>query len=87
MLEKVNKAKSWFFVKIYKIDKPLTRLIFLNEKNNGNYLAENGIFTDPTSVKKMRREYYGQHYTNKFCTYYKWINSLENKNDENKKQR
>ena len=24
---KINKAKSWFFVKINKIDKPLARLI------------------------------------------------------------
>ena len=26
-IAKINKAKSWFFEKINKIDKPLTRLI------------------------------------------------------------
>ena len=30
-MEKINKSKSWFFEKINKINKPLTRLI--NEKN------------------------------------------------------
>ena len=27
MISKINKPKSWFFEKIYKIDKPLARLI------------------------------------------------------------
>ena len=27
MIAKINKTKSWFFEKINKIDKPLTRLI------------------------------------------------------------
>ena len=27
MIAKINKTKSWFFEKIYKIDKPLARLI------------------------------------------------------------
>ena len=27
MIAKINKTKSWFFEKIKKIDKPLTRLI------------------------------------------------------------
>ena len=29
---KINKTKSWFFGKIYKIDKPLSRLIKKKEK-------------------------------------------------------
>ena len=36
-IAKINKAKSWFFEKINKIDKPLARLIKKQrEKNQGN---------------------------------------------------
>ena len=31
-ITKINKAKSWFFEKINKIDKPLARLIKKNKK-------------------------------------------------------
>ena len=31
-IAKINKAKSWFFEKINKIDKPLARLIKKNKK-------------------------------------------------------
>ena len=33
---KINKAKSWFFEKINKIDKPLARLIKREESNQQN---------------------------------------------------
>ena len=40
---KVNKAKSWFFEKINKIDKPLARLKKQGEKNQINKIRnENG---------------------------------------------
>ena len=35
-IAKINKAKSWFFEKINKIDKPLARLI--NKQREKNYL-------------------------------------------------
>ena len=43
-IAKINKAKSWFFEKISKIDKPLTRLIKKRrEKNKINKIRnENG---------------------------------------------
>ena len=46
-IAKINKAKSWFFEKIIKIDKPLARLIKKNrEKNQINKLRnENGEIT------------------------------------------
>ena len=31
---KINKTKSWFFEKIYKIDKPLARLIKKKREKN-----------------------------------------------------
>ena len=46
-IAKINKAKSWFFEKIYKIDKPLARLIKKKkEKNQINKIRnENGEIT------------------------------------------
>ena len=51
---KINKAKSWFFEKINKIDKPLARLIKKQkEKNQINKIRnENGeITTDNTEIQ------------------------------------
>ena len=55
---KTNKAKSWFFEKINKIDKPLARLIKKQrEKNQINKIRnENGeITTDNTETKDHKR--------------------------------
>ena len=43
-IEKINKAKSWFFEKIYKIENPLARFIKKQrEKNQINKIrSENG---------------------------------------------
>ena len=52
-IAKINKAKSWFFERINKIDKPLARLIKKQrEKNQINKIRnENGeITTDKPSV-------------------------------------
>ena len=35
-IAKINKTKSWFFEKINKIDKPLTRLIKKNKGEDSN---------------------------------------------------
>ena len=58
---KINKAKSWFFEKINKIDKPLARLIKKKrEKNQVNKIrSENGeITTDNTEIQRIIRDYY-----------------------------
>ena len=57
---KVNKAKSWFFEKVNKIDKPLARLIKKQrEKNQINKIRnENGeITTDNTKIQRIVRDY------------------------------
>ena len=53
-IAKVNKAKSWFFERIHKIDKPLARLTKKQkEKNQINKIRnENGEITTTTQKYK-----------------------------------
>ena len=56
-IAKSNKTKSWFLVKINKMDKPLARLIKKKQKNQVNKIRnENGeITTDNTNAKDHKR--------------------------------
>ena len=60
-IAKINKAGSWFFEKINKIDKSLSRLIKKHrEKNQIKKIRnENGeITTDNTEIQQIIRDYY-----------------------------
>ena len=66
-IAKISKAKSWFFEKINKIDKPLARLIKKKwEKSQINKIRnENGeITTDNTEIQRIMKDYYQQVYPN-----------------------
>ena len=80
-IAKINKAKSWFFERINKIDKPLVRLIKKQrEKNQINKIRnENGeITTDNTEIQRIRD--YQQLYANKMDNVEKMDKFLEKYN-------
>ena len=67
-IAKINKAKSWFFENINKIDNPLAR--FIKEKREKNQINkiryENGeITTDNTEIQRLIKDYYQPLYDNK----------------------
>ena len=66
-IAKISKAKTWFFEKINKIDKPLARLNKKRENNQINKIRnENRELTaDNTEIQRIIREYYEQLYANK----------------------
>ena len=67
-IAKINKTKSWFFKKINKIEKPLTRLIKKKKGEDSNQIIrdENGeITTVNTEIQRIIRDYCQQLYANK----------------------
>ena len=79
-IAKINKAKSWFFEKINKIDKPLARLIKKQrEKNQINKIRnENGeTTTDNTEIQRIIRDYYHNYMPIKWTTWKKWTISQD----------
>ena len=62
---KINKTKSWFFEKINKVDKPLSRLIKKKENNQINKTRnEQEVTTDNEEIQRIIRSYYEQLYGN-----------------------
>ena len=85
-IAKINKAKSWFFERINKIDKPIGRLIKKQrEKNQINKIRnENGeIPTDNIQIQRIIRDYYQQLYATKIDNVEEMDQFLENYNFPN----
>jgi len=85
-IAKINKAKSWFFERINKIDKPLARLIKRQrEKNQIKKIRnENGeITTDNTEIQRIIRDYYQHLYANKMDNGEEMDKFLENTTFQN----
>ena len=77
-IAKINKAKSWFFEKINKIDKLLARLIKKQreDKQINKIRNENGeMTTDNTEIQRIITDYCQQLYVNKMDNLEKWTNS------------
>ena len=77
-IAKINKAKSWFFERINKIDKPLARLNKKQrEKNQINKIRnESGeITTDNTEIQRIIRDYFSNYMPIKWTTWKKRTNS------------
>ena len=77
-LAKINKAKSWFFEKINKIDKPLARLMKKKrEKNQANKIRNENeeITTDNTEIQRIIRTTISKYMPIKWTTWKKWTNS------------
>ena len=65
---KINKAKSWFFEKMNKMEKPLARLIKKQwEKNQFNKIRNENreITTDNTEIQRIIKNCYQQLFDNK----------------------
>ena len=63
MILKINESKSWFFQKINKLEKPLTRLI--KKKREWTQINKirnerGGITIDTKELQRIVRKYYQQ---------------------------
>ena len=67
-ITRINKSKIWFFVKINKLDKLLTRLVRKKREKTQISRIRNKkgeVTTDTAEIQTIMRDYCKQHYANK----------------------
>ena len=82
-IEKINEAKSWFFEKLNKTDKPLATFIKKNRKRTQNNKIRNEkrkVTINITEIQKIIRDYSKQLYANKMDNLEKMDKFLETDN-------
>ena len=90
---RINASRSWFFEKINKIDKPLSRLIKKKRERTqiNTFRNERGeTTTDTTEIQRIVRNYYQEIYAKKFENLGEMDKFLENiifQNSVKKKQK
>ena len=82
-IERINESRSWFFEKINKIDKPLSRLI--KKKREGAQIntirnERADTTTDTTEIQRIVRNCYKEIYTKNFENLHEMDTFLENYN-------
>ena len=76
-IQRIKESRRWFFEKINKIDKPLTRHAKKKrERTQINKIRNERIevTTDTTEIQRIVRNYYDQCTPRNWTTWLKWIN-------------
>ena len=82
-IQSINESRSWFFEKINKIDKPLSRLIKKKRERIQINIIRNEraeITNDTTEIQRIVRNYYKELYAKKFENLDEMDKFLENYN-------
>ena len=73
--KKINKTKNWFFEKIYKIDKPLSRLL-KNKEGRSKYIKSKmkEVATDTTEIERITGNNLNNYIPKNWTTWKEWVN-------------
>ena len=78
MIQKINESKSWFFEKISKIDKPLTRVMKKKrEKTQINKIRNEGgdLSADTKEIQRIVKNIMNNYMSINWTMWMKWTHS------------